>query len=163
MGMGEAVIGLALEAATRYVAEAISIAVIVAALLSIPYMIAALIWERRRPVVRNTYRNPDAFYHPSLWFLTWLTRINIGGIGFVMTVLFIRIALRYEVVGDVTPQPFWSLALSATASLVIVIVWILPATFLFTVKRWICEDDDLDRRGRIRRNVESDWESGRTG
>lgn len=152
-------ISLGLEIATRSVAEAISVAVIIAAVLSIPYMVAALIWERSRSVVRNTYRNGEAFYHPSLWFLTWLTRINLAGIIFVLCILFIRIALRYEVVGEVQPQPFWSLALSATASLVIVAVWILPATFLFTVKRWICEDPDLDRRGKIRRDHNSDWEA----
>lgn len=153
-------ISLALEISTEHIAAAISFAVIVAALLSVPYMGAALLWERSRSVIRNTYRNPNAFYHPSLWFLTWLTRINLGGIAFVLSILLIRIGLRYEVVGEVTPQPFWSLALSATASFVVIIIWILPAAFLFTVKRWILEDHDLDRRGKVRRDVDSEWESG---
>lgn len=153
-------INLALEVASRSIAEVVSVAVIVAALLSIPYMAAALTWQRSRLVIRNTFRNPDAFYHPSLWFLTWLTRVNLSGLMFVLLILFIRIALRYEVIGDVTPQPYWSLALSATASLVIIVIWVLPAAFLFTVKHWILEDPDLDRRGKVRHGVESEWESG---
>lgn len=137
------------EVTTQRLAETISIAVIVCVALVVPYCSAALLWHRTNPRVRSTYRDPRTFYHPSLWFLTWLTRSNLAVIVIVLAIFFVRLSLRYEVVGEVTPQPFWSLALSGMASLVVVVALTLPATFLFTVKRWIETDQELDARGRL--------------
>lgn len=125
-----------------------------------PYCAAALLWKRKDPQIRATYTDIQAFYHPSLWFLTWLTRADLFGLVWIMSTFLLRLALRYEVIDGAPAQPYWSLLLSAIASLILLMLLALPATFLFTVKHWIETDRELGAGGRLR-NTESAEYTGR--
>lgn len=160
-----------LDITMQQVADIFSVAVIVAALLIIPYSAAALLVYERitirlpfglgtwrikkgdRRVVR-THRDRNINYGPSLFITTWLTRAFLLGIIFIMAVVLLRAALHFEAIGEeLTPQPAWSLTLSFSTSLVILFLFNLPATFLLWVKHRI-----VNRRYLPLREYEDDEE-----
>lgn len=158
------------------IADIFSVASIVAAALIIPYSVGALLkYERitirlpfglgkwnikagNRRVVR-THRNRRINYGPSLFITTWLTRAFLLGIIIILAVVLLRAALHYEAIGEqLTPQPAWSLTLSFCTSLVILVLFNLPATFLLWVKNCIVENPYLPSREREDSEAEEDEE-----
>lgn len=158
------------------IADIFSIASIMAAALIIPYSAGALLkYERitirlpfgwgkwnikagNRRVVR-THRNRNMNWGPSLFITTWLTRSFMLGMAIILFVVILRSALHYEAIGEeLTPQPAWSLALSFSTSLVILLLFNLPATFLLWVKNSIVDHPYLPSREYEDEAEEGEWE-----
>lgn len=119
------------------VATAGSVAVLVMAVLLMPYSLVALRWHEDDPRIKDTHKDIHRHYGPSLFITTWLTRADFYGMAFVMAVVLARLALRYDVVGEAAPQPAWSLILNLFASLVLLGLLALPTAFLFWTKTQI--------------------------
>lgn len=122
------------EVSPAELAKTLGAAAILMALLIIPYCAAALLAFERDPRVKRTHRNRFDYYGPSLWITTWLTRVYLIVMVLVMAVLLIRIGLHYEDVGEVKPQPIWSLIINFIMAMLLLGALNLPATFLLWVK-----------------------------
>lgn len=129
--------------------QVFSVAVIVMACLIIPYSASALLYKEHHPAIRETHINPHRFYWPSLRYLTQLTKIFLSGMIFIMGITIMRIALQYDAVGNATPQPNWSLALSMITSMILLVLLSSPSIFLIRLKLRIMDDDEKGRKREI--------------
>lgn len=118
----------------RQVADIGAVAVIVMALFLIPYSAAALIAYEWHPRIREVHRSKEARFWPSLFITTWMTWANLFGMVFIMGIVLLRLGLQYDQVGESAPQPNWSLALNLGASMILLGLLALPASFLLWVK-----------------------------
>lgn len=121
----------------RHLATIGSIAVLVMAVFLIPYSYAALRVHEKDERVVATHRDHGQYYGPSLFITTWMTRANLWGMFFVMAIVLLRLAFRYDTVGEAQPQPAWSLAINMFASMILLGLLALPASFLLWVKTQI--------------------------
>lgn len=122
---------------------------LVVSVLIIPYCVIALHAYEKNRKVRFIRRNPNARYWPSLFITTWLTRANGLGIAYIMTAFTIRAYFRFEQIGEVTPQPAWSYLMNMFGTAVILLILMLPATFLLWVKseiRHLEHDEEREMR-----------------
>lgn len=131
----------------KHLASAGSVAVIVMAVLLIPYSFAALRVHEKDPRVKATHRDQRQSYGPSLFITTWMARANLYGMFFVMGIVILRLALRYDAVGETQPQPAWSLVINMFASMILLGLLALPASFLLWVKTQITNTRYTKRNG----------------
>lgn len=120
--------------------QTFAFAVIVMAVLLIPYNFYALLYRERDPRIREIHADRGRRYWPSLFILTWLVRLNFSGTLFVIATLILGMLLQYEKIGDVAPQPAWSLMLSMLRSMILLAMISAPAVFLIWLKHEIVKN-----------------------
>lgn len=126
-----------------HLAVILAYAVITMAAFLLPVCIFALKYKEDDPRIRATRQNEAAHYHPSLTRFTQLTRLNIGGMVFVLAVLFIRLAFRYDQIAPtLPPQPTWSVVLSTVSSMVLIVMLAGPVFHLISLKYEITSKEE---------------------
>lgn len=111
------------------------------ALLTVPYSLFSLFRYEGNEGVKATRANHDAHYRPSLFSLTWITRVHVLGMVMVLLNYFLRVRYNLET-GDQLGQPVWSYPMSMMTSAVVLTVFVTPAIFLMWVKREIVEENE---------------------
>lgn len=135
------------------IAAIAQVATLVAAGLLIPYCLYALlayeeirfqipfrgvvVLKRGNERIKYVHANRHAYYWPSLRITTRQTWWSFVGMIVVMSVVCLRVYLRYEDVMGHTPQPLWSIALSMFTSLVLLSILAQPPFALLWVKHQI--------------------------
>ena len=134
------------------VANVFAAAVAVIAAMVVPYSLYALFKYEKRPQIRATRADPDAHFRPSLFSLTWLTRVHVFGTAIVLLNYFLRIAYKLDT-GEGPGQPLWSYPMSMFTATVILAVLVTPAVFLTWVKQQILENPEPGQVGRDNRRM----------
>ena len=126
------------------IAEVFQYASTVVALLIVPYSLLALFWKRNHPHIRYACQEATAYYHPSLTYLRWLNWAFILAILYLVSNFALRVYLHLEPAAPAAEQPPWSYALSMFGTCLLLLVFVLPSTFLLTLKAQIIEDPIID-------------------
>lgn len=122
------------QAANIFAAAAATIAV-----LTVPYSLYALFRYERNEGVKATRANPDAHFRPSLFSLTWLTRVHVIGVVVVLLNYYLRVHYNLQA-HELMGQPVWSYPMSMATSAVVLAVFVTPAIFLSWVKGEIVKE-----------------------
>lgn len=123
------------------IANIFATAAAVIALLTVPYSLYALFRYEKHPKIRATRTDRDAHFAPSLFSLTWLTRVHVGALVVVLLNYYLRVHYHIET-GESVGQPYWSYPMSMLTSAVVLAVFVTPAVFLSWVKHEICKGDE---------------------
>jgi hypothetical protein len=122
----------------RALADMLAFAAGYAAVFTIPYSVAALLYYRRNRWVRAVRRDPQDMAHRALLVATGLTRLNLVGMIFLVIVYALRVYFQ-ESPPPPEPQPAWSFGLGMLSTLAVLAVFTAPATCLFRLKGEIAD------------------------
>lgn len=110
------------------------------ATLTVPYSLYALFRYEGHPKVKATRADHGAHFRPSLFSLTWLTRVHALGTTVILLNYFLRVHYRIET-GEVPGQPVWSYPMSMITTSIVLAVLVTPAVFLIWVKEQVVKEE----------------------
>jgi hypothetical protein len=126
------------------IADAFTAIAAVVALLTVPYNLIALIYAEWNPKIRFVRSHGMAYYRPSLNYLTWLDGSMCFGVALLVANFFLRAYLHLDPESALQEQPPWSYILSMFNTTVLLLLFVLPSTMLFHIKRRILESPSVE-------------------
>jgi hypothetical protein len=128
------------------IADAFTAIAAVIALLTVPYNIAALIYAEWNPKIRYVRTHVRAYYRPSLNYLTWLDAAMCLGVALLVANFFLRAYLHLDPESQLQEQPPWSYIVSMFNTSFLLLLFVLPSTMLFHIKRRIIHSPSVEIR-----------------